>query len=96
MWVLGASKTFNEFVLLATGKKLRADALLKNITAPIDEIMEKSKKRISRLRKVKPYQKAINLGAKINIVSGKKIITNNKKSFEDMAQKYKKWLRESL
>lgn len=96
MWALGASKTFNEFVLLATGKKLRADALLKNITAPIDEIMEKSKKRISRLRKVKPYQKAINLGAKINIVSGKKIITNNKKSFEDMAQKYKKWLRESL
>ncbi|MCR4322969.1 MAG: M3 family metallopeptidase, partial [Candidatus Azambacteria bacterium] len=62
VWALGASKTFNEFVQIATGKKLSADALLKNITAPLATIMQESKKKILRLKKVKPYTKKIQLG----------------------------------
>lgn len=93
VWARGASKTFNEFVVLATGKKLSADALVKNITAPLATVMQKSKERIQRLQKIKRYTKPVQLGAHISMVSGKKTIATNKKSFEDMAKKYKQWLK---
>jgi len=93
VWAIGSAKTFNEFVQHATGKKLSADALLKSMTASISEIVCMSKQRIARLQKVKPYAKKVWLGADIKMVSGKKTIATNKKSFEDMAQKYKRWLK---
>ena len=93
VWALGSAQTFNEFVQLATGKKLSADALLKNMTASIGEIIRMGKQRIARLQKVKPYAKRVQLGADIKMVSGKKTIATNKNSFEDMAQKYKQWLK---
>jgi oligoendopeptidase F len=93
VWAFGGAKTFNEFVLLATGKKLSPEALVKDITATVPEILKNAKKKIARLQKVKKYSGPIKLNAKINMVSGKKIIANNAKSFEDMAMKYGKWLR---
>ncbi|MEK7487863.1 MAG: hypothetical protein AAB598_00905 [Patescibacteria group bacterium] len=92
VWALGSAKTFNEFVVLATGKKLSADALVKNITAPLATVMRKSKERIQQLQKVKLYTKPVRLDTHISMVSGKKTIATNKKSFEDMAKKYKQWL----
>ncbi|MBI5913522.1 hypothetical protein HY839_03755 [Candidatus Azambacteria bacterium] len=93
VWALGSAQTFNEFVQFAIGKKLSADALLKNMTASIGEIVRTGKQRIARLQKVKPYAKKVQLGADIKMVSGKKTIATNKKSFEDMAGKYKQWLK---
>lgn len=93
VWALGSAHTFDEFVRLATGKKLSADALVKNITAPLATVMRKGKERIKRLQKVKPHTKPVRLGAQISMVSGKKTIATNKKSFEDMAIKYKQWLQ---
>ncbi len=95
-WVLGSAQTFDEFVKLATGKKLSAEAFLNNSTAPLSKIMREAKKKTHRLEKVKPYTKKIRLGADISIVSGKKTIATNKRSFEDMAEKYKQWLRKSV
>lgn len=92
-WALGAAKTFNEFVILATGEKLSADALLKDLTAPVEEILNKGKERIKQLEQVTPHTGPVNLNAKIKMVSGKKVIATNAKNFEDMAEKYKKWLR---
>ena len=93
VWQLGAAKTFKEFVVLATGKKLTAEAFLGDVTAPLDELLKRGREKIARLAKVKQHNKPIKLGATIKLVSGKKVIATSAKSFESMAGKYKKWLR---
>ena len=92
VWKLGAAKKFKEFVIIATGKKLSADAFLKEVTLPADKVVKRAKERIKRLETVKAYSKPVNLNATIRMVHGKEEIANNKKSFEDMALKYKKWM----
>lgn len=96
VWVLGAAKTFNEFVVLATGKKLSADAALKDMTASIEEIIKNRKQRIVKLKKVKLFTEKIDLNATIAMTSGKKIVARNMKSFEDMAEKYGEWVRKQV
>lgn len=93
VWRLGGSKTFKEFVVLATSKKLSAEAYLANVTATIPEILKKAKAKIVKLSKIKPLSGPVKLDANIKMVHGKKVIADNKKSFEDMALKYKKWLK---
>jgi len=92
VWKLGSRKTFNEFMELITGQKLKPDAYLESVTASIPKILKTAKERIARLKKVKVYTKKVDLKASIFMVHGKQEISNNKKSFEDMAEKYKKWL----
>jgi len=91
VWKLGSTKTFSEFIKLATGKKLNPDAYIKNVTKSKSSIIKTAKERIERLKKVKEFNKPINLKAQIKMVHGKQVIADNKKSFEDMAEKYKKW-----
>lgn len=93
VWKLGSLKTFNEFIVLATGKKLKPDAFLENVTASIPQILKTAKEKIARLEKVRKYTKNIDLKAQIYMVHGKEVIAHNKKSFEDMAEVYKKWLK---
>ena len=93
VWELGASKTFNEFVYLATGKKLSPDAWLKHVTMPVKTALTKAKDKIKKLETVPEYKGPIKLNANIRMVSGKKVVASNKKSFEDMSSVYKKWLR---
>jgi len=92
VWKLGASKKFKEFVVMATGKKLSVGPFIKAVTSPTDEVIKKAKEKIKKLERVKPYKKPIKLSATIRMVHGKEEIANNKKSFEDMAEKYKKWM----
>lgn len=92
VWKLGSSKTFKEFVVLATGDKLSAGPWLEEVTMSIPATLKKSKTRAERLRKVPELKRPINLNANISMLSGKKKIANNSKSFEDMANKYAKWL----
>lgn len=92
VWKLAAAKSFKDFVLLATGKKLRPDAYLKEITATSDQIIKSAKERIKRLERVHLHTKAVDLKAEVFMVHGKKKIADNRKSFEDMALKYKQWL----
>jgi Zn-dependent oligopeptidase len=93
VWVLAASKTFPEFVKLATSKKLSAKPYVDSITATVSKKLKVAKERIKRLEKVKQNNNKINLKATIKMVHGKKVIATNKKSFEDMALKYAKWLK---
>jgi oligoendopeptidase F len=81
-------------VEMATGKKLAADAYIKEITRGIDEIVRTAKQRISRLEKVPVNKKPVRLNAKITMIHGAKKIADNKKSFEDMEKKYRKWVLE--
>lgn len=93
VWKLGARKTFKEFVKLATGKELSADAFLRSVTMSVPAVLKKAKERIERQKKVKPHKGTINLNAKIHMVHGKEEIANSKKGFEPMAEKYGKWVR---
>ncbi len=96
VWKLSASKTFSELVEIATGKKLSAESHLNNVTLTTEGVLKKAKDKIKRLEKIKIYKKPVKLNAVIKMVSGKKEISNNKKSFEDMAEKYKVWLNNNL
>jgi hypothetical protein len=93
VWKLGSAKTFSEMVVLATGKKLSPESILRSMTMKLPEVIKKAKIKIERMKTV-PLQKGpIDLNATIRMVDGKKVISDNKKSFEDMAENYKKWLR---
>ncbi len=92
VWKLGSSKTFNQFVKMMTGKKLSADAFLRNFTASIAQLEKLAQTRIAQLEKVPMHKGPIKFDAKIKMVHGKKVIADNAKSFEDMAKKYKGWL----
>lgn len=96
VWKLGSLKTFPEFIKLATGKKISAKAFINAITMPINKRITLAKKRIEKMKTVKPYTKPVNLNASIRMVHGKKVVADNKKSFEDMADKYAKWLKTQL
>ncbi|MDB5189877.1 MAG: hypothetical protein JWN49_203 [Parcubacteria group bacterium] len=92
VWKYGSRYNFAEFVKLATGKKLSADAFVADVTMPAKKKIALAKKRIADLAKVRPMIGPITLGASIHMVHGKKEIANNKKSFEDMAKVYSAWL----
>ncbi len=92
VWKLGASKTFKEFVILATGEKLSSNTYINNITMGLKKTLELAQKRIKRMEPVKRYKGKIKLNADIKMVSGKEEICSNKKGFSEMAQKYKEWL----
>ncbi len=93
VWKLGSSKTFPECVKMATGKKLSSAAFIKSVTMSVPRRIALAKNRLERMKKVKEYANPVSLNATIKMVHGKKIITTNKKSFEDMATTYKKWLK---
>ena len=96
VWKLGASKTFKEFVPLAVGQKLNAKAILDDMTASAGAIIKKEMKKVECLKKVRSLSGPVRLNAIIRMVEGKKKIADNRKSFEDMAKRYKKWLTAKL
>ncbi len=93
VWKLGSLHSTNAFMKLATGKPLSPAAYLAVITKPLEKILSDAKARIKKLEKVPLYTKPIKLNAKITMWHGKKKICDNKKSFEDMDMKYRRWFK---
>jgi hypothetical protein len=93
IWSYASRYPAKKMVKMATGKKLGPDDYIKSVTKPLDAIINAAKKRIARLEKVPLYRKPVDLGGRIIMVHGKKKIADNSKSFEDMDQKYRKWLK---
>ncbi len=93
VWQMGSTKTFLEFVKLATGKKLSTEAYIKNVTRPLEVTLELAEKKIKKLVGIPRFKGEIELNAKINMVHGKEKIADNSKGFEEMAEKYSRWLK---
>ena len=93
VWKYGGSKSFPEFVKLATGKKLSANAHIKSATMPVEKKLALAKERIATLAKKPKYTKKVDLDASITMVHGKQKIADNKKGFEAMSDTYAKWLK---
>ncbi len=93
VWEFASLYASKKYIQLATGKKLSADAFLRDVTLSYDECIALARKRIARLEKVPVFSKPVKLNARIVLMHGKKKIADNKKSFEDMDEKYKKWLK---
>jgi len=91
VWKLGMSKTFPEFIKLATGSKLSPKALIKGITQSKGEIIKNAKKKIEKLKTIK-NKKTNDIGAHIYLVHGKQKIADNSKGFDAMMKKYTTWL----
>lgn len=92
VWELGASKTFAEFVEIATGKKLSAEAYISEVTRPIEEKLSLSRKRIERLKSLLMQSEPVDLDATIRIVDGKELIADNSLGFEKMAEDHRRWV----
>ena len=92
VWQFAALKSFKDFVVMATGRELSAEAYIRNSIFSLKTLLNRAKKRIQRLAKVSPLKGRINLNAVIRMVDGKKEIANNVRGFEAMADKYGKWL----
>jgi Zn-dependent oligopeptidase len=93
VWALGGSKTFAEFVKLATGKKLSASAYIKSITRSIPATLKLARERIATLEKKPKHIKPIDIDATVTMVHGKTVIADSKKGFEAMSDKYAAWLK---
>ena len=78
---------------MATGKKLGPEVYIHNITRPLEEVLENAKNKIKQLENVPHFKKPVDLKGRITMVHGKKVIADNRKSFEDMDMKYRKWLK---
>ena len=92
VWKYASANSFPDCVKLATGKKLSPDAFLKSVTASAATVIKQAKERMKRVEQVPQRRKTIELNATIKMVHGKEVIATNKKSFEDMAATYAKWL----
>ncbi len=91
VWKLAMSKTFPEFVKIATGKKLSSDPFVKSIMRSKQQVIKTAKDRIEKIKSVKT-KNTNDIGARIELVHGKEKIANNSKSFEAMVNKYNTWL----
>ncbi len=92
IWSYASLYPSKKLVKMATGKFLGPEAYLRNVTAPINTILNNAKKRIAKLETIPKYRGKVKLNAKIVMVHGNKVIADNRKSFEDMDVKYRKWL----
>lgn len=93
IWSYASLYPAKKLVKMATGKALSAESYIKDVTAPLNEILANAKAKIKRLEKVPRRRGPIDLDGKIIMVHGKKVIADNSKSFEEMDRKYKAWLK---
>lgn len=91
VWKLGMSKTFPEFIKMATGKKLSSESFIKSVMKSKKEVIKIAKERIEKQKTIKT-KNTNDIGAKIELVSGKKKISDNSKGFDTMVKKYNSWL----
>lgn len=93
IWSYASLYPAKKLIKMATGKKLSPEAFIHDVTRPLEAMLIEAKKKVKRLEKVPHYTKKIDLNGKINMVHGKKKIADNSISFENMDEKYKKWLK---
>jgi oligoendopeptidase F len=95
VWSIGSSKTYKEFVKLATNKPISAKPFIDEVTMSASAIINRARKRLKRMEKVRKFSGKINLNAKIRLVHGKQVVADNSKSFENMTEKYRNWLHKT-
>jgi Zn-dependent oligopeptidase len=93
VWKLGGSRSFSEFVVLATGEKLSAEPYLKVITSTVEDTLALARERIAKLETVPERTDPVDLNAKIFMMDGKNSIADNSRSFEHMVDVYREWVR---
>lgn len=93
IWSYASLYPAKKLFKMATGKPLSADAFIKDVTMPLEEILSRAKAKLERMRSVPLFKKPVDLGGKIIMVHGKKKIADNSASFEEMDKKYRKWLK---
>ncbi len=91
VWAGASSRTFAEFVKIATGNKLSADSYMKSVTSSKEKILSTARKRIRALDDVKKQNK-INLKANISLWHGNKKIADNRNGFKEMVNIYNEWV----
>lgn len=91
VWQHGARHTFKEFVQMATGEPLSAEAYLASITGSVDDQLQTARDRIAALDTVPEYTGPVELDAIIRMMHGKEMIADNSLGFEAMAATYGAW-----
>src|SRR5436853_6378386 len=81
VWRLGSLKNFGEFVKLATGKQLSADAYIKDATMDADAFIARGKERIARLASGPEWKGPARLTPVGHMVRGKETAAGDSRSF---------------
>lgn len=89
VWKYASAKWFEELVKIATWKKLSTKYYLEQVLMNEEEFIEKEKEKINQMEQVPIFDWKINLNAEIMVVDGKKEISNNSNSWEDMTKWFK-------
>ena len=92
VWSYASLYPAKKLIKMATGRSLSPKDYINGITAPLDKILSRAKNKIERLKQVPILNKPVDLKGKIFIVHGKKKITDNSKSFENMEKKFRIWI----
>lgn len=93
IWSYASLYSAKKLIRMATGKKLSPKSFIREATRTIDVILYEAKNKVKRLEKVPHYKKPVDLKGKITMMHGKKKISDNSISFEDMDKKYQAWLK---
>ncbi len=92
VWQYGGSKSFPQFVKMATGKKLSPQAFIRSVTTPLNKKLIQARERIAVLSKKPEFKKEPKLNVTIKLMSGKDLIADSKRGFNVMTKKYSRWL----
>lgn len=93
VWSLGSSKTFYQFVQVATEKNLSADSFINSVTKNANQTISTGMSRIKKLSAIPKASSKFDLNATVVLSDGKKEIANSKAGFDKMLNQYKVWLK---
>ncbi len=95
-WRTGNLKTLTEYIKDLTGEEFSSEAAVKMVNKTLSEIFIEADNAITEIRAVPEYTGPVNLQAEIKLVHGDEKIASNKNStFEEMAERYARWLAAS-
>jgi Zn-dependent oligopeptidase len=93
-WKPGNSKTFFQFIEGLTGKPFSAKATVDLVNKPLDKVFTEADAMVAKEKTLPADQKRVELDASILMMHGDEVIAANESStFEQMADKYRLWLR---
>lgn len=92
IWSYASLYPAKRLVRMATGKALSPEAFIRDVTGSYDAAVKRAKARIMRLEKVPIFKGKIDLDGRIVMMGGKKRICDNSRGFEDMDEKYRRWI----
>ncbi len=93
-WQAGNSRTFFEFVEALTGEPFSAEAIVADVSRPLDEVLRLAEQAVALEKEIPRLERPVDLDARIRIVHGDEVIAENTQgeSFEEVERRFAAWI----